>query len=99
MTAASDGEGWRLSGERLFVPYGAQADALLVPARTDAGAAFFLVEGGAEGLAHEDLVTTSGQPESKLRLDGVRAEPPLPGVFASVTISPPCAPWPRFRQT
>jgi alkylation response protein AidB-like acyl-CoA dehydrogenase len=67
-----DGEDLVLRGERLFVPAAALADALLVPAEGDAGSQCFLVEARAPGVALTDLVTTSGQPESKLVLDGVR---------------------------
>ena len=70
--AAGDGDGWRLSGTRLFVPSGTRADALLVPAETDGGSAVFLVRGDAEGLTREELTTTSGQPEARIVLDGVR---------------------------
>ncbi len=62
VTASADGEGWRLSGVRLFVPSGATADAIVVPAETDAGPAVFLVTKGAEGLFAEALSTTSAQP-------------------------------------
>jgi alkylation response protein AidB-like acyl-CoA dehydrogenase len=72
VTAARDGAGYRLSGARLFVPSGTTADAVIVPARTDAGPAWFLVSGNAPGLGREALVTTSNQPEAKLVLDGVR---------------------------
>jgi alkylation response protein AidB-like acyl-CoA dehydrogenase len=75
VAAASDGDGWRLSGVRLFVPSGASAAAVVVPAQTDAGAAVFVVRGDAEGLEAEALPTTSGQPEAKLGFDGVRVGP------------------------
>jgi alkylation response protein AidB-like acyl-CoA dehydrogenase len=72
VTAARDGAGFRLSGARLFVPSGASADAVILPARTDAGPAWFVVPADAAGLSAEPLVTTSSQPEAKLVLDGVR---------------------------
>lgn len=71
--AEADGDGWRLSGTRLFVPSGATADAVLVPAETPGGSALFVVARGVPGLAAEPLLTTSGQPEAKLELDGVPA--------------------------
>jgi len=73
--AERDGDGFALRGERLFVPAAALADALLVPAESDAGSCFFLVDPHARGVGLEELATTSGQPESKLRLDGVRVSP------------------------
>jgi acyl-CoA dehydrogenase len=75
VTASSDGDGWRLSGVRLFVPSGETADAILVPAETPAGPAVFLVTKGAEGLGTEALTTTSAQPEAKLVFDGVHVGP------------------------
>lgn len=71
--AASEREGWRLSGTRLCVPAAEIADAILVPAETGAGASsVFLVEARAEGLARTPLATTSGQPESLVLLADVR---------------------------
>jgi len=72
VSAAADGDGYRLSGARLFVPSGETADAILVPAETDAGPAVFVVQRGAAGLSSEALRTTSAQPEAKLLLDDVR---------------------------
>ena len=70
--ARSDGDDFSLSGSRLFVPAAAMADAVLVPAETDAGLCFFLVDPNADGVSREELLTTSAQPESKLVLDDVR---------------------------
>ena len=70
--ARPDGDGFSLHGERLFVPAAVLADALLVPVESDAGSSFFLVDPRARGARLEELATTSGQPESKLVLDGVR---------------------------
>jgi alkylation response protein AidB-like acyl-CoA dehydrogenase len=70
--AEPEGDGWRLHGTCPFVPAAALADAVAIPARTAAGPAFFLVDAKAEGLQAEALLTTSGLPESKLTLDGVR---------------------------
>jgi alkylation response protein AidB-like acyl-CoA dehydrogenase len=72
VVASRDGNGFRLSGARLFVPSGATAAAVVTPARTDAGAAWFVVPGDAGGLSATPLVTTSAQPEAKLVFDGVR---------------------------
>jgi len=74
VAASADGDGYRLDGTRLFVPSGATADAILVPARSDAGSAVFVVRGDAAGLSSEPLETTTGRPEVKLSLEGVRVE-------------------------
>ncbi|MEN8160501.1 MAG: acyl-CoA dehydrogenase family protein [Myxococcota bacterium] len=73
--ARPDGGGYRLSGEKLCVPAGELADAVIVPARLpDGGTGVFLVETGAQGASQTPLVTTSRQPESILRLDGAAGE-------------------------
>lgn len=72
MTAIADGDGWRLDGIKLAVPYGVEARALLVTARTADGPAPFLVEAGAAGLTVEPQRSTSGEPQAMLRFDGVR---------------------------
>ncbi|MCB1003108.1 MAG: acyl-CoA dehydrogenase family protein [Acidimicrobiales bacterium] len=70
-TARRDGDGWRLDGSKLCVPMGLQADRILVPAATGEGAVgVFLVDPSAPGVSQEALVTTSGQPETRLDLDG-----------------------------
>ena len=67
------GDGWRLDGEKLFVPWrAARAHRLLVPARAaDGRTAVVLVDPGAGGVALEAMATTSGLPEHIVRLDDV----------------------------
>jgi alkylation response protein AidB-like acyl-CoA dehydrogenase len=73
--ARPEGDTHRLHGEKLCVPAGELADAVLVPARLpDGGVGVFLVETGADGVSQTPLVTTSRQPESILRLDGAAGE-------------------------
>ena len=73
LAGARDGDAWRLSGEKLFVPDAASATLFVVPFRADGGIGLALVERDAEGVASEDfpgidLTTRLG----RLRLDGVR---------------------------
>ena len=71
-TAAPEGDGWRLDGEKLFVPWADRAHRLLVPARLpDGGVGVALVDPTAPGVALEALTTTSGLPEHDVRLTGV----------------------------
>ena len=72
-------EGYRLSGTALFVPAAEFADAILVAAVCEGAESLFLVESGTAGVSREALVTTSGQPESRLGLEGARARFRLPG--------------------
>jgi acyl-CoA dehydrogenase len=71
--AGKDG-GWQLDGTKSYVPAAGIADQILVSAMTDAGPEVFLVDRNAEGVSLEPLATTSGMPESKLVLSGVRVE-------------------------
>ena len=71
-TARREGDGWRLDGVKICVPFGEQADAILVSAQTGEGSVgLFLVEPGADGVAQEALVASSGLPETRLELSGV----------------------------
>ncbi|MFH8985605.1 acyl-CoA dehydrogenase family protein [Streptomyces varsoviensis] len=54
--AAADG-GWRLSGEKFYVPDGHVADLVLVVARTPAGVSLFAVRRGAPGFAATPVPT------------------------------------------
>ena len=72
--AAAKADGFRLTGTKICVPAGQIADGVLVPAATGAGrASVFLIDPKAEGVSVEPLETTSGQPEARIVLEGVRA--------------------------
>ena len=53
--AQPDGDGWRLSGTKLFVPDAAGADMILTVARSIAGPSLFAVDADAAGLAITEL--------------------------------------------
>jgi alkylation response protein AidB-like acyl-CoA dehydrogenase len=75
MTAAADGAGHVLSGEKRLVIAGAEADALVVAARSDEGApALFLVESGAAGLHPRAYRTIDGRSAADIRFDRVVAQ-------------------------
>jgi len=67
LQAARDGGGWRLNGTKLAVPYGAEADLWLVPARTGAAPVLFLVDPRAPGTEITPQQSTSGQPQAQIR--------------------------------
>jgi alkylation response protein AidB-like acyl-CoA dehydrogenase len=72
-TATRDGQGWVLRGSKLCVPAAQIAQRILVPAATSAETVgVFLLDPQARGVTLTALETTSGQPESRLDLDGVR---------------------------
>jgi alkylation response protein AidB-like acyl-CoA dehydrogenase len=81
-TARREAGGWVLDGERTNVPAGLMADLVIVPAvvavdaaSADAGAGeigLFLVPAAAEGLRRDRQDTTTGTPDARLALAGVR---------------------------
>jgi alkylation response protein AidB-like acyl-CoA dehydrogenase len=72
--ALRDGDGWRLDGEKSFVPAASGADLFVVTAADAAagGMSLFLVPADAPGLLRSDYVTADARRASALRLDGVR---------------------------
>jgi 3-oxocholest-4-en-26-oyl-CoA dehydrogenase beta subunit len=75
-TARREGEGWRLEGEKVAVPWGPLADAVLVPAATGQGSVgLFLVAPDVAGLTAERTESTNRQPQLNLSLDGVAGDP------------------------
>jgi alkylation response protein AidB-like acyl-CoA dehydrogenase len=71
--ARRDGAGFVLDGARPLVQAAHVADAILVPARTDAGATLFVVDPRAQGVRLERVETTDEQLRPHLQLSGVRA--------------------------
>ena len=77
--AERDGEGWRLSGEKIAVLDGASADAFVIAARTSgkdddrAGITLFLLAREAAGLRVEPQARVDSRNAALLHLDGVAA--------------------------
>jgi alkylation response protein AidB-like acyl-CoA dehydrogenase len=96
--ATPDGDGWSLSGTRLFVPAAQLADRILVPAEiAGGGAGVFLLDPSADGVRLDDLDTTSGQPEAVVALDGVRVGPD--DLLGDGSDGPAIARWIQLRGT
>jgi acyl-CoA dehydrogenase len=80
LRAERDGDGWRLSGEKIWISNAPEADVYTVFARTTQGArargvTAFAVAGDAEGLTGEHLEMLSPHPIGRLTFDAVRVEP------------------------
>ncbi|MDT9591996.1 acyl-CoA dehydrogenase family protein [Nocardioides zeae] len=74
--AVADGDAWRLDGVKEPVPWGAEADVLVVSAALpDGGTGLFLLEAGAEGVTRSGFRTTDGGRAARVRLDGATATP------------------------
>ncbi len=78
--AEKRGDGYALSGEKVWVLNGHAADELIVSARTDGdrrdrtGVSLFRVRGDAKGLERRAVPTMDGGRAATLRLDGVEGE-------------------------
>ena len=66
--ATADGDGWRVSGTKMFVIDGHNADVVLVAARTASGVSLFWCPSDAEGLTSTAL-STMDQTRKQARLD------------------------------
>jgi len=75
--AEKSGDGWTLSGEKVWVLNGHAADQIIVAARTggdqldEAGLSLFIVDGDAKGLTRIRVPGMDGQRTAVLRFDGV----------------------------
>ena len=71
-----DGRGYVLDGTKVLVAGGLDADIALVPARLDGGGVgVFIVPTDAEGLGVRSVEVTTGRPEARFELSGVRVGP------------------------
>jgi acyl-CoA dehydrogenase len=79
LLAEPDGDGWRLTGEKMWISNAPEADVYTVFARTTLGAGArgvtaFAVPGDRAGLGGEHLDMVSPHPIGRLTFDGVRVE-------------------------
>ena len=78
LQATADGDGFRLSGTKLLVPYGDVADYLLVAARTKQsndptnGVTWFLVDRGDSSVSTEGILNISAENLCAVTLDNTR---------------------------
>lgn len=69
--ATPEGSGWRLEGVKVAVPYGLEADRVVVPARlAGGGTGLFLVDPRAEGVGAAPARSTNGEPLAQLTFAG-----------------------------
>ena len=73
--ATRDGDGWRLDGEKRFVPAAHLAGRMLVPARTAADrVGVFLVDPKSPGIALQRVETTSREPQFVVTFSAAKVE-------------------------
>lgn len=96
--ARREGEGYVLEGAKSVVLGGAQADVLIVSARTSGedgereGLSLFVVRGDAEGLERRDYPLYDGRRAAELHLSGVRVE-------ASARLGDEGTAWPHIERS
>ena len=74
MEATADGDGWTLTGTKMYVLDGHIADLVLVAARTPGGVSLFRVDGNADGLTRTALATMDmTRKQARLEFDSVSA--------------------------
>ncbi|HWC33477.1 MAG TPA: acyl-CoA dehydrogenase family protein [Mycobacteriales bacterium] len=71
LTARKDGNRWLLDGEKGFVPYGAEADVVVVPATVDGRTLLALLPKGTARVSITELHTTNHEPQALLTFSGV----------------------------
>jgi alkylation response protein AidB-like acyl-CoA dehydrogenase len=69
--ASKTDAGYRLTGEKVCVPYAATADQILLSATSDDGLGLFLVSPKAAGVSLERQATTAHEPQFVVKLDQV----------------------------
>lgn len=70
--ARPEGDGWCLDGDKHCVPYGEQADAVVLAAQSDQGLLWLVVDARAAGVSWSTQYATSGEPQAAMALRGVR---------------------------
>jgi len=68
--AEREGEDWRLSGTRRFVPAAHLASRIVVPASTNVGVGLFLLDPNAPGVTRTERRISTGEPLFELALEG-----------------------------
>lgn len=70
--AVADGDGWRISGDKIFVPAFDLAGKALVSAKTKNGVGLFLIDPKSAGIAGERVEVTTFEPQWRIRFDDLR---------------------------
>ena len=71
LAARKSGAGYSLTGEKRYVVDGAEADLLIVPARTEKGITLFIVAGNAKGVSRTALKTLDAHPAANISFSNV----------------------------
>ncbi|MEM8500135.1 MAG: acyl-CoA dehydrogenase family protein [Pseudomonadota bacterium] len=72
MQAKRVDSGWKLDGEKRFVPFASRAQLLLVSAQTDDGVGVYLLPSDSSGVSMQRHTSTAGEYQYSLALENVR---------------------------
>jgi alkylation response protein AidB-like acyl-CoA dehydrogenase len=97
VSARRDGDAFVLNGTRSLVQAAHVADAILVPARTDAGATLFVVDARAKGVQLERVETTDEQLRPHFHANDVRVA--AADVVGAIGQGDEIAAWTQQRAT
>jgi alkylation response protein AidB-like acyl-CoA dehydrogenase len=97
LAATPDGDGWRLSGTKVHVPFAHAAGRMLVLARAvegrePNGVVAVLVDGAAAGISLDQQLAIASDAQFRVRFDNVRVEP-------GDVVHPIGAAWPAWHAT
>lgn len=73
-TAHQEGDGYRVSGNKVCVPFANRADRILLAAATDAGVVVLLLDPARPGVKLQAMKVTTYEPQFQLCLDGVMVD-------------------------
>ena len=73
VSVTASGDGYRLTGNRIQVPFGPVADAFLVPTESDSGTQVFVVAADSPGVSVTPLKTTGANSAAELELSDAEA--------------------------
>ncbi|OJU18973.1 MULTISPECIES: acyl-CoA dehydrogenase family protein [unclassified Sphingomonas] len=74
LRATRSGNGWTLDGVKTAVPYGAEAECILVPATSAKGVIVFLIDPATPGIEIGAQRTTSSEPQAQITFRAAQAD-------------------------
>lgn len=87
LRATRAGNGWTLDGVKTAVPYGAQAERILVPATSEEGVIVFLIDPATPGIEIAAQRTTSSEPQAQITFRATQVDDVLGSVARGAEIA------------
>lgn len=87
LRATRAGKGWTLDGVKTAVPYGAEAERILVPATSEEGVIVFLIDPATPGVEIAAQRTTSSEPQAQITFRAAQVDDVLGSVAHGAEIA------------